>query len=136
MAEAIEQLHRFFGEDIPFTTYLYNIKTGSIGLGEATTLILKENVCNLEEDELFVFDKMHRKSINMKSSKLQVILKKDTVLALRYDDLVLFCIAEAADLFKALLKRAELEQYRMPEELPVRAYGASKKAKKSILMKH
>lgn len=134
MERSMEQIKRFFGEDIPFTTYLYDLQTGSIGLGEATTLILKENVCNIEEDELFVFDKVNRRTLNMRSSNLQLILKKDAVLVLRYDDLVLLCIAEPAELFKALLKRSEREQIGLPDNLPISAPVAVNKVKQGILL--
>lgn len=135
MERAVKEIQSFFGEDIPFTTYLYDLQTGSIGLGDLTTLVLRENVCNLEEDELFVFDKLNRRSINMKSSKLQVVLKKDMVLVLRYDNLVLLCIAEPAELFKALLKRLEREQSGLYDNLSVSSPVAANKAKQGMILK-
>lgn len=128
MTKAIEQLKRLFGEEIPFTTYLYNINTGSISIGDAPTLVLKENVYSLDEDELFVYDRINMNNINMKSSEMHVILKKETLLAIRYQDILLFCIEEAADLFRVLLKRAEMEQYKdvgMPLESVRRAAESS-----------
>lgn len=106
----IEQLQKFFGEDVPFSTYLYNINTGAVALCNPTVLVLKKNVPDLEEDTIYLFNRIKCEDLTIKDSELHVIFKKDALLLLRYNDLLLLCMADAADMVKALMNRLERER--------------------------